>query len=115
MCFPVAASSTNATVFAKPGANIEVGGGTNSAKLWKIRQLTTGSTDTAGSVTLTSSGAVNACTINFAKTRLASPISAICNVTSQFCYPSARSTTAVTFTFGDESGGAVMDYLLIGQ
>ncbi|HEY9826386.1 MAG TPA: hypothetical protein V6D19_13140, partial [Stenomitos sp.] len=112
------ASSTNATVFAVNGAgNIETGGGTPtlSANCGTSATLTTGSSDTAGSVTLTSSGAVNSCTITFSKARLASPVSAICNVGAQLCYPSTRSTTAVTFAFGDESGGQVMDYILIGQ
>lgn len=109
------ASSTNATVFNVNGAgHIATGGGTPAVTSCGVTPSISGN-DTSGTVTV-GSGVVTACTITFAKTRSNTPrvvgvvTGGALNITGGY---SAKSTTAVTFSFAATVGSGTFDYLII--
>ncbi len=109
------ASSTEAKLFTVNGAgHIQTGGGTPAVSTCGTSPSISGN-DTSGTVTV-GSGVVTACTITFAKTRSNTPrvVGVVTggglNIAGGY---SAKSTSAVTFSFAATIGSGTFDYLII--
>jgi hypothetical protein len=109
------ASSTGSSVFSVNGAgNIVTGGGTPSVSSCGTSPSVSGN-DTAGTVTV-GSGVVLSCTITFSTARANTPriVGVVTggglNVTGGY---SAKSTTAVTFSFAATVGAGTFDYFIV--
>lgn len=109
------ASSTNATVFnVNAAGHIVTGGATPTVSSCGTSPSIVGN-DTSGTVTV-GSGVVTACTITFAATRANTPrvVGVVTggglNVAGGY---SAKSTTAVTFSFAATIGSGSFDYFII--
>ncbi len=109
------ASSTGATVFSVNGAgHVVTGGGAPTVSSCGTSPSISGN-DTAGTVTV-GSGVVTACTITFSKTRANTPrvvgivTGGGLNITGGY---SAKSTTAVTFSFAATVGSGTFDYFIV--
>lgn len=108
-------SSTGATLFnVNQGGHIVTGGGTTTVSSCGTTPSISGN-DTAGTVTV-GSGVVTACTITFARTRTNTPkvVGVVTggglNIAGSY---SAKSTTAVTFSFAATIGSGTFDYLIV--
>lgn len=111
----VVATSTGASIFTiGPGGHIITGGGTPTVSSCGTSPSISGN-DTAGTVTV-GSGVVTACTITFARTRLNTPkvVGVVTggglNIAGGY---SAKSTTAVTFSFAATVGAGTFDYYIV--
>lgn len=109
------ASSTNASLFSiNGGGHIVTGGGTPAVTACGITPTISGN-DTAGTVTV-GTGVVTACTITFATVRANTPrvVGVVTggglNIAGGY---SAKSTTAVTFSFAATVGGGTFDYYIV--
>lgn len=107
------ASSTAAALFSIDGAgNIITGGSTPSVGTCGTSPSVSGN-DTAGTVTV-GTGVVTACTLTFSTTKSSTPKVVGCVANSALaCGVSAKSTTAVTFTFSATIAGGTFDYLIV--
>lgn len=109
------ASSTDAPVFTIDGAgNIITGGGTPTVSSCGVTPSISGN-DTTGTVTV-GTGVVTACTITFSTPKSSTPrvvgvvTGGALNITGGY---SAKSTTAVTFSFAATVGSGTFDYMII--
>lgn len=109
------ASSTNATVFSVNGSgHIKTGGSTPTVSSCGTSPTISGN-DTAGTVTV-GSGVVTACTITFAAPRSGTPrvvgvvVGGGLSITGGY---SAKSNTAVTFSFAATVASGTFDYLIV--
>ncbi len=109
------ASSTGATVFNVNNAgHIQTGGGTPTVSTCGTSPSISGN-DTAGTVTV-GSGVVTACTITFAKVRTNTPrvVGVVTggglSIAGGY---SAKSTSAVTFSFAATVGAGTFDYYIV--
>lgn len=109
------ASSTGSSVFNVNGAgHVVTGGATPAVSSCGIGPTISGN-DTAGTVSV-GTGVVTACTITFARTRANTPrvvgvvTGGALNITGGY---SAKSTSAVTFSFAATIGSGTFDYMII--
>lgn len=109
------ASTTNATVFkVNGGGHIQTGGATPTVSSCGTDPSISGN-DTSGTITV-GTGVVTACTMTFAAPRSNTPrvVGVVTggglNITGGY---SAKSTTAVTFSFAATVAGGTFDYLIV--